>query len=146
MPKAPPKFVTNLPAWEYTLAKLETQGKLNNNGDPTNYGAAIAIYKNVVAKYPGFAPQVINRSPHTYAAMTPSQLDEIFPVGQMFWFEDCLVTAVPAHGGLACFPDSKGSMLMRGCVEDVDPEGPHKEWVGKISVFPAAKCLALSEA
>jgi hypothetical protein len=49
--KAPPKFVENEWAWEYTLSKLERKGKLDDGGNPTNYAAACAIYKAVVKKY-----------------------------------------------------------------------------------------------
>jgi hypothetical protein len=49
--KPPPKFVTNEWAWAYTLDKLEGKGLLDDGGNPTNYGAAVAIYKRVAAKY-----------------------------------------------------------------------------------------------
>lgn len=49
--KPPPKFVTNLWAWGYTLDKLRAKGLLDDGGNPTNYGAAVAIYKRVAAKY-----------------------------------------------------------------------------------------------
>lgn len=49
--KPPPKSVTNEFAWSYTLRKLEALGKLDEQGDPMHYGAAMAIYKNVVKKY-----------------------------------------------------------------------------------------------
>jgi hypothetical protein len=49
--KAPPRFVTNHAAWEYTLAKLAAKELLDGDGNPRNYAAASAIYKRVVAKY-----------------------------------------------------------------------------------------------
>ena len=53
--KAPPRFVTNPWAWSYTLNKLDGKGQLDEGGNPRNYGAAVAIYKRVVAKYEGIA-------------------------------------------------------------------------------------------
>lgn len=53
--KPPPAFVTNPWAWSYTLNKLDGKGQLDEDGNPTNYGAAVAIYKRVVAKYAGIA-------------------------------------------------------------------------------------------
>lgn len=49
--KPPPKFVTNEWAWGHTLDKLREKGLLDDGGNPTNYGAAVAIYKRVAAKY-----------------------------------------------------------------------------------------------
>lgn len=49
--KPPPKFVRNQWAWAYTLDKLATKGLLDEHGNPTNYGAAVAIYKRVANKY-----------------------------------------------------------------------------------------------
>lgn len=49
--KPPPKFVKNEYAWSYTLNKLKAKDGLDEDGNPRNYGAAIAIYKRVVAKY-----------------------------------------------------------------------------------------------
>lgn len=46
-----PAFATNDWAWSYTLQKLAEKGNLNDDGTPTNYGAACAIYKRVVHKY-----------------------------------------------------------------------------------------------
>jgi hypothetical protein len=52
MPKSPPAFAEDKEAWDYTLARLALRGKLTDNGDPRNYAAAAAIYKNVKKKYP----------------------------------------------------------------------------------------------
>lgn len=49
--KPPPKFVTNLWAWAHTLDKLRDKGQLDEGGNPRNYGAAVAIYKNTAKKY-----------------------------------------------------------------------------------------------
>lgn len=51
--KPPPKFVQNEWAWAYTLDKMSrgSGGGLNEGGNPNNYGAAVAIYKRVCAKY-----------------------------------------------------------------------------------------------
>lgn len=56
--KPPPKFVTNERAWAYTLYKLASKDQLDDAGNPANYGAAIAIYKRVVAKYADAAPEL----------------------------------------------------------------------------------------
>jgi len=40
-----PRFVTNEWAWAYTLDKLAARGMVDENGNPDNYGAAVAIYK-----------------------------------------------------------------------------------------------------
>lgn len=50
--KAPPSFVTDMDAWEYTLARLALRDKLDEGGNPRNYAAAAAIYRNVKKKYP----------------------------------------------------------------------------------------------
>lgn len=49
--KPPPKFATNEWAWSYTLRKMEAKGKLDEHGNPLNYGMAAAIYKAVAKKY-----------------------------------------------------------------------------------------------
>lgn len=49
--KPPPKFVTNEWAWAHTLDRLAEKDQLDAGGNPRNYGAAVAIYKNVVKKY-----------------------------------------------------------------------------------------------
>lgn len=49
--KPPPAFVTNEWAWAYTLDKLRVKGETDQFGNPTNYAAAIAIYKRVAEKY-----------------------------------------------------------------------------------------------
>lgn len=51
MLKPPPAFVKNEAAWAYTLAKLAEKDQLDAEGNPLNYGGAIAIYKRVVRKY-----------------------------------------------------------------------------------------------
>jgi hypothetical protein len=50
--------VTNEWAWAYTLDKRAGKGLVDEYGNPTNYGAAVAIYKRVAAKYgnPDAAP------------------------------------------------------------------------------------------
>lgn len=53
--KPPPAFVTNPWAWSYTLNKLATKHLLDEDGNPENYGAAVAIYKHVHAKYAGIS-------------------------------------------------------------------------------------------
>lgn len=58
--KPPPRFVTNMWAWSYTLNKLAERGGLDEDGNPSNYGAAIAIYKRVARKYGNpDAPKVV---------------------------------------------------------------------------------------
>lgn len=142
MPKAPPKFVTQIGAWNYTLAKLDEKGKLTENGDPQNYAAACAIYKNVVKKYP--AMNVADAPPIKAGFMLPSDVDKTFPAGSHFWWEDCIceVEAVrDGIGGVIIMPD--GALMLHGKILDVDPDGPHKDWVGRSSTFSASRCLPL---
>lgn len=65
--KPPPPYVSNEWAWAYTLNKLADRDGLDDGGNPRSYGAAVAIYKRVAAKYgnpdadaaahkPGMAP------------------------------------------------------------------------------------------
>jgi hypothetical protein len=145
MPKAPPKFVTSIGAWQYTLAKLELKGKLTPNGDPQNYAAACAIYKNVVRKYPAFAipePEI--------ARIQQLSLDELmveYSAGQMFWFDDVLCEAVADQYGNVVSADSRGNLEITAKVLDVDPEGAHRGWEeGKIIAVPPHRCADFVEA
>jgi hypothetical protein len=149
--KPPPKFVTNIGAWEYVLAKLAKEphkNYLDEGGNPRNYGQAVAIYKRVVAKYPAFRTENVNERPYVVTTeandhdgeYTVDQLDEIFPVGQMFWFDDVLCEAV-AHPNIAVYSDPEGKLFIRGKILDVDPDGAHRDWpVGKVSGFPPHRC------
>lgn len=49
--KPPPRFVKNLWAWAYAVEKLYDRDGLTPDHEGFNYGAAINIYKRVVAKY-----------------------------------------------------------------------------------------------
>lgn len=150
MLKAPPKFVTNIGAWEYTLAKLanlqEDDGKprVDEYGNPLSYGAAIAIYKHVVKKYPAF--QTATHGPNAIpeyrnVGLNLADLAEAYPVGAMFWFDDVLCEAVPYMGGMAIYPDAVGKLFVRGKILDVDPLGKHKDWpIGKVNGFPPHRC------
>lgn len=155
MPKAPPKFVRSIGAWEYTLAKLADKGKLTPNGDPQNYAAAVAIYKHVCAKYPAF--QMDNRDRPTMKVgehkpedfgkfLSVQALDEDYPVGQMFWFDDVLCEAV-AKPNIAIHSDAEGNLLVWAKVLDVDPEGAHKTWPEghEFGAWPH-RCAAFEEA
>jgi len=48
----PPKFATNEWAWAYTVEKLWGKTGLTPDDAGFNYGAAVNIYRRVVAKYP----------------------------------------------------------------------------------------------
>ena len=129
--KDPPNFVTSIGAWEYTLAKLankqEDDGKqrVDEGGNPLNYAAAVAIYKNVVKKYPAF--QVANMAMPIFKNVgnNVGDLDDQYPVGQNFWFDDVLLEAV-AHPNIAVFSDPEGNLLIWGRVISVDPEGKYR--------------------
>lgn len=132
--KDPPNFVTNIGAWEYTLAKFamldEEQPKpgkprLDEGGNPTNYAAAIAVYKNVVRKYPHMATNNIATPIFRNVGNNVSDLDEQFPVGENFWFDDVLLEAV-GHPNIAVFSDPEGNLLIWGRVISVDPEGKYR--------------------
>lgn len=49
--KPPPRFVHNQWAWAYTLNKMSAKGHVDEYGNPSNYGEAVAIYKRVANKY-----------------------------------------------------------------------------------------------
>jgi len=139
--KDPPKFVTNIGAWEYTLAKLATldeeqpkaKPRLDEGGNPTNYGQAVAIYKAVCKKYPAFRTTNVGVEPMRLdpmkgflpASNTVSELDDKFPAGQWFWYDDVLCEAI-AHPNLAVYSNGDGVLFIRGRVLDVDPLGQHK--------------------
>lgn len=140
MLKDPPKFVTNIGAWEYVLAKLadkqaeDGKQRLDQYGNPLNYAAAIAYYKNAVKRYPAFQSSNAYKAPYKLGQVldgeTPvsvEDLDDRFPAGQMFWYDDVLCEAV-AHPKLAVYPDADGLLFIRARVLDVDPEGAHKTW------------------
>ena len=150
MLKDPPRFVVNIGAWEYTLAKLanlqveDDKPRVDEFGNPLNYAMAVAVYKNVCKKYPAF--QTANRTMPEFHNVGDNldQLCEIYPVGQMFWFDDVLCEAVDYQGGLAVYPDAVGKLFIRGKILDVDPLGKHKDWpVGKINGFPPRRCSDL---
>jgi hypothetical protein len=158
--KDPPSFVTNIGAWEYVLAKLagldedkpKAKPRLDEGGNPTNYGQAVAIYKAVCKKYPAFQTKTHgeDRLPefHDYGDNF-SQLADIFEVGQKFWYDDVLCEAVPAKPSpLAVYSDGDGEKLfIRGKVLDVDPEGQHKAWpIGRVAGFPPHRCVNALEA
>ena len=161
MLKDPPSFVRNRGAWEYTLAKLATKqeedGKmrLDAYGNPLNYAAAVAIYKNVCKKYPAFQTDNLTAKPiktvgnqgDTTGDFTVYELCEKYPVGQMFWFDDVLCEAVSySHSLLAVYPNADGTLFVRGKILDVDPEGKHRKWpIGKINGFPPHRCSNLME-
>jgi hypothetical protein len=155
--KDPPPFVTNIGAWEYTLAKLvgldedkpKAKPRVDEGGNPTNYGQAVAIYKAVCKKYPAFQTTNVHVEPYRKGdgSYTVEMLDEKFSVGQMFWFDDVLCEAVPQHGQIAVYSDGEGKLFIRGKVLDVDPDGAHKAWpVGRVAGFPPHRCAPGSEA
>ena len=154
MPKAPPRFVQNVGAWEYVLAKLEMKGKLTDNGDPQNYAAACAIYKNVVKKYAGFQIPNVDVQPirttieasqeRTWAL---NDLADDYPIGTMFWMDDVLCEAAERNGGMAVYPDPDGYLLIWAKVLDVDPEGQYRDWpAGKMFGAQPHRCADLVEA
>jgi hypothetical protein len=153
--KDPPVFVTNIGAWEYVLAKLATldedkpkdKPRLDEGGNPTNYGQAVAIYKAVCKKYPAFqttnaedVPVRLGGMKMHEDALTVTGLDEHYPVGQMFWYDDVLCEAV-GHPNIAVYSDPDGKLFIRGRVQDVDPLGAHKAWpIGREAGFPPHRC------
>lgn len=145
MPKAPPKFVTSVPAWEYTLAKLELKGKLTPNGDPQNYAAACAIYKNVVRKYPAFSTP--ENEVERRQNLSLDQLIEEYAEGTMFWFDDVLCEA-QAHPVTrqTINSDSEGNLRIYAKALDVDPEGAHRDWEGLLVMVDPARCADFVEA
>lgn len=161
--KDPPNFVTNIGGWEYTLAKLAMldeekpkpgKPRVDEGGNPTNYAAAVAIYKNVVKKYPAFQIDNLHVKP-----LARDQYDEQgyqlklgdllahFPVGEMFWYDDVLCEAVEyGHSGEAVYPNAEGKLFIRGKICSVDPEGQHRGWpIGKSNGFPPHRCAEFSE-
>jgi hypothetical protein len=162
--KPPPPFVKSIGAWEYVLAKLankqadDGKQRLDEGGNPLNYAAAVAIYKNVVKKYAHFGIPNIDMEPVNLADAkkipghhTPmdllNELADSYPVGQMFWFDDVMCRAVERNGGMAVFPDPEGYLLIQAEVLDVDPEGKYRSWpVGKIFEAQPHRCFSLAEA
>ena len=116
-------------------------------GNPLNYAAACAIYKNVCKKYVSF--QTANRNlPEVHKDdLDVEELFDFYAPGQMFWFDDVLCEAVEyGASGEAVYPDAQGKLFIRGKVLDVDPEGAHKDWpVGKVNGFPPTRCCGLLE-
>lgn len=79
--KPPPAFVKNEWAWSYTLNKLKGKSQLDQHGNPVNYGAAIAIYKHVVAKYGRGVADL-----PTVAAPTTISRAEILAIDAPAWY------------------------------------------------------------
>jgi hypothetical protein len=164
--KDPPSFVTNIGAWEYTLAKLamldvekpKAKPRLDEGGNPINYGQAVAIYKAVVKKYPHLATSNVGMKPINMVVRdtsadqrTPMQvlteLADKFSVGSMFWYDDVLCEAVERQGNMAVFPDAEGFLLIQAKVLEVDPQGAYRNWpVGKIFEAQPHRCFDLMEA
>jgi hypothetical protein len=154
--KDPPAFVTNIGAWEYTLAKLATldeekpkdKPRLDEGGNPTNYGQAVAIYKAVCKKYPAFATNNVAAQPMMLRgtdANTVAELDDIFPVGEQFWYDDVLLEAV-GHPNIAVFSDPEGKLLIWGRVISVDEMGQHKNLPeGRHGGWPPHRCVPFME-
>ena len=100
MLKPPPAFVTNIGAWEYTLSKLDLlerekpkpdKPRLDQYGNPLNYAAACAIYKNVCNKYAAFGVPNMNLPEIEETHNNVSDLDEAYPVGKEFFCDDMIV-------------------------------------------------------
>lgn len=74
--KPPPKFVTNEWAWAYTLNKMGngSGGGLTDEGNPRNYGAAVAIYKRVAAKYDVAELQTLVTLPEDTPVLTRAEV------------------------------------------------------------------------
>jgi hypothetical protein len=151
--KDPPAFVTNIGAWEYTLAKLamldeekpKDKPRLDEGGNPTNYGQAVAIYKAVVRKYPHLAANNIAAPVYKNVGNNVADLDEQFPVGDTFWYDDVLLEAV-GHPNIAVFPDPEGNLLIWGRVISVDPEGQHRNLPeGRHGGWPPHRCVPFAE-
>lgn len=156
--KDPPSFVKNIGAWEYTLAKLrnkqEDDGKrrLDEGGNPLNYGQAVAIYKAVVRKYPHLATENVTAQPVKLGgekmfddSATVVELDDAFPVGQMFWYDDVLLEAV-GHPNIAVYSEPDGHLKIWGKVLDVDPEGQHRNLPeGRQGGWPPHRCVPFAE-
>ena len=153
MLKAPPKFVTNVGAWEYVLARMahkqEEDGKrrLDEYGNPLNYGAAVGYYKNAAKKYPAFQTANVHIPEYRDVGNNIADLMDIYPVGQMFWFDDVICEAVEyGSTGEAVYSDAQGVLFVRGKILDVDPEGAHKGWpVGKVNGFPPRRMALLMD-
>jgi hypothetical protein len=78
-------------------------------------------------------------------SLTVSELDDRYPVGQMFWYDDVLCEAI-GHPNLAVYSDGEGKLFIRGRVADVDPEGQHRAWpVGREAGFPPHRCASFIE-
>lgn len=111
MPKDPPKFVTDEASWAYTLSKLAagSGGGLTEEGNPRNYAAAIAIYKNVLKKYGYVAPDAVDE----LEVATKRQFADralVLGVSQLTW--------VPVRGVLVASGPEANYML-----------SPKDEWV-----------------
>lgn len=163
--KPPPPFVTNIGAWEYTLAKLanldrdkpKAKPRLDEGGNPVSYAAAVAIYKHVCKKYAHFGIPNIDVKPiNVWDGQSPTDsraplkmLNEYadkFPVGTMLYFDDVLCRAVERQGGLAVFPDPDGFLLIQCEVLEVDELGKYREWpAGKIFGAAPHRCFDLME-
>ena len=150
--KDPPKFCSNIGAWEYTLAKLEMldeekpkpKPRLDEGGNPTNYGQAVAIYKAVVKKYPAFQTTTYGQDAipeFRNVGLNLADLMQQFQPGTMFWYDDVLCEAVHYNGGSAVYPDPEGKLFIRAKICSVDPEGQHRGWpIGKVNGFPPHRC------
>lgn len=103
MLKPPPNFVKNEWAWAYTLNKLSDRDGLDEWGNPLNYGAAVAIYKRVAAKYGNPESEVVLPAPTAPPLVRADMIalhDRQWVVGRGFaytttadaavrvWFED----------------------------------------------------------
>jgi len=155
--KEPPSFCSNIGAWEYTLSKLalldeekpKDKPRLDEGGNPTNYGQAVAIYKAVCKKYPAFQTTTYGQNSlpeFRNVGNNVSDLDAAYPVGTMFWYDDVLCEAVEYQGGSAIYPDSEGKLFIRGKICSVDPEGQHRGWpLGKTNGFPPHRCADFME-
>ena len=162
--KPPPNFVVNQGAWEYVLAKFahkqaeDGKRRLDEGGNPLSYGAAVAVYKHVVRKYPHLGQHNVNARPinmvdarqipgdHTPMDLLNDFADD-YPIGTMFWMDDVLCEAVERNGGMAVYPDPDGYLLIWAKVLDVDPEGQYRDWpAGKMFGAQPHRCADLVEA
>lgn len=79
--KPPPASVKNEWAWTYTLNKLRDKGMVDEFGNPTNYAAAMAIYKRVVVKYGGDISKIPEVKPMEELAQQPRAVILAMDVG-----------------------------------------------------------------